>query len=211
MANKKDKKVKAGKVRASLSLRDNKGRFTTNIFKREVIKSILSRKIDVSKDQSNKDRQRIDQIIKEAKITQAELNREYKKNIEMFSSMLSDRYAETTFRNSNDIENDIENYKGKFQILRNGEKINVTKVEMKHEFKKLKQFFSTSLNAADFSQRVKLTFDGKMIISIPDIKELRKKYRDEIKEAKEQGGENMVELVETLQGEFENETQLYGS
>jgi hypothetical protein len=203
-----NKHQQAGKIRAKSALRDNKGRFTTNIFKREVLKTIAAKKgFDVSKDERQRDKAVIDEVIKKAGITNAELNREYKKNIDFFSDMIENGTVTTTFKNSNQIEADINSYKGKFQILRNGERINVTKTEIKLELKKFKQFIASNMNASDFSQKIKLSFDGKMILQLPDLKKFRDEHREEISELMDEMNEpdstSMQDYVDLLTDEFD--------
>lgn len=182
MAKKKiNPKVKAGKKRAKLSLRDSKGRFTTNVFKREVIKTILAKRgINVSKDQTKKDRAEVDRVIKEARITQTELNKEYKKNIDIFSEMIYSGGLLSSWRNFNQILSDIEKYNGRFGIRptnREPWEI-VTKDLAKLRVRQFKQLISSHLDASDFTMKYLLTFDGTLVLTIPDMKPLRKQAKE---------------------------------
>ena len=209
-----NKKVLAGKKRASLSLRDSKGRFTTNLFKREVIKTVLAKKgIDVSQDEKQKDRSNINEIIKASGITQTELNKEYKQNIDFFSNLIENGAITTTFKNANQIEKDVNNFKGSFIITRKGENIKVTKNEMKLELAKFKQFISSTVNASDYSQKIKITFDGKMIINIPDIKKMRRNIKDDFDDGFEDDSETMQQVIDYMTDEFDDNDDIiiYGS
>lgn len=205
--------VKGGKTRAATSLRDSKGRFTTNIFKREVLKTVAASKgFDVSKDERAKDKAIIDKVIKDAGITQSELNKAYKQNIEVFSDMLQNGGLKTTFKNANQIADAIDKYKGKITVSSKGVSKQMTKTEARFRLDKFKQFLSTSVNASDFSIRMQLGFDGKLDINIPDADYLRERYEYEIDDAADDK-ELMQSLIEDIQDEFDNneDVVIYGS
>jgi hypothetical protein len=167
-------KVKAGKQRSSTGIRDKNGRYVSKIFTNEVKKTILAtKKIDVSKinpDQTEK----IDKLLKEAKVSAKEIKRFYEKNQFIFEDLLEKGKLKGTSKNSTQIENTIENYKGKI-FINDGKNIKeYSKSDAKLLLVSFKSFLSDNINVVDFTLKPTLTLDGTLTINIPDSKKLLK-------------------------------------
>lgn len=160
------------KKKRPVQLRDDKGRFLSNIFKREVLKSIAASKgFDVSKDNTEKHRKQVDEIIKGAKITDKQLLKQYKENISFFSEMIEIGYDTSTFRNSGQIISDIEKYKGRIYMLTNNVEERVEKATAKLRILRHLQLVKGSTNIQDFSIRLYMYLDGRLVIQLADYHE----------------------------------------
>lgn len=194
-AKQKDpKKVLAGKIRAQNSIKDSSGKYVSKIFTNEVKKTILAtKKIDVSKihpDNSKK----IDQLIKEAGINPEQIKKFYEKNQFIFENLKKQGKLKGTWRNSNQIEKAIRDYKGTI-FINDGKKIKeVSKAEAIFQVMNFKQNLSSRMNVVDFTIRPELSLDGILTLKIPDSKKLLQAVK------KKAGVKNLSELDE-LTGE----------
>jgi hypothetical protein len=197
--------MKKQSAKVTVRLRDEKGRFTTNKFRDEVIKGLAASKgvssfVKQKKRSVEKD---AEQIIKEAKITNKELKYYYNVNKETFITRLRSGYDQDLDRNYNQLNKDIENYKGK--IFLNGKE--VSKHQMKYQIEKFKQLLSTEINVVDFTVRPKYYFDGKIEIDLPNadkvLKELMKYF--DVKKAEDLDEFTGEEITQALKEILDND------
>jgi hypothetical protein len=204
-----------------LRIRDSKGRFANKVFT-DVVKIELAAskgvKITESYTQNGKEKERhkpISKIEKEAKITPEELKQYYDKHRSTFEMMLESGGDKSLSKNYNQLEQSFNTYKG--EIIINGK--SVSKSEAKLMLDKFKQHLSISINAVDFQTKPLLTFDGKMIIELPDVDNLENELLEyfgetDIEEVYENfsGAEITQALKEILDEEFgEDEVVIYAS
>jgi hypothetical protein len=172
------KKVLAGKMRQATGIKDASGKYVSKIFTNEIKKTLLAtKKVDVSKiapDQSDK----IDQLLKEAKISPKQIKSFYTKNKEIFDDLKTFGKLKGTSKNSNQIEKTIDTYKGKIFLNNGKEVIEVSKAEAKFNFLNFKNLLSSNINLVEFYVRPTLSLDGTMTINLPDAKEFRKKIKE---------------------------------
>ena len=215
---KNEAKVRAGKIRQATAIKDERGRFASKLFVNEVKKTILAiNKIDVSKINSDQS-EKIEQLLKEAKIKPADVAKFYKKNPLAFEDLKTKAVFRGTSKNNNQIETAIEKYKGKF-FLRNekGELKEVTKAQAKYNLVRFENALKSEFNLAGFSIHPRLTLDGKMILKIPSPTKLLKDAREKLglKKGESFDGIDSATLNETLQellNEYyddENDIDLY--
>lgn len=213
---KDQKKVLAGKARQATGIKDDKGRFVSKFLANEIKKTVLAvNKIDVSKinaDQTEK----INQLLKDAKIKPQDVKKFYEKNPLAFEDLKTKATFKGTSKNSNQIEKAIKNYKGKILIQNEtGELKEVTQAQAKYKLVRLKNALQSAINLADFAIRPNLTLDGKMILKIPSATKVLKDLREALGLEKNESfddidSRDIAEALETiLNGYYENENDLF--
>lgn len=207
-------KVAAGKKRFSAAIRDEKGRYISAVLSNEIKKTVLAtKKIDVSKipsDQTGK----INQLLKEAKVTPAQVKKFYEQNQDIFEDIVKRGEIKGTSKNSNQIEKAIREYKGKIFINDGTGPKEVSKEKAIFEITRFKSFLSDNINVVDFTVMPKLSLDGKLNLNIPNAKNLLKQVReylgaknnDEL--ADFTGPEIMEALNDILSGIYDDEQDL---
>ena len=209
------KKVAAGKARAATAIKNEKGQYVSKIFTNEIKKTLLaSKKIDVSKiapDQTSK----IDDLLKEAKLTQKEVKKFYDKNKPIFDDLLTFGKLKGTSKNSNQIGKVIDQYKGKFFLDRGNGKIKeVSAAQMKYELTRFKNALSSNLNLVDFSLNPTFSIDGNITLKIPNTKKFFNDLKTyfgvkTIEELEDFDGAEIMEAAENiLKGYYNNEPDL---
>lgn len=199
------KKVAAGKARAANAIKDNNGRYVSKILYNEISKIVLATKgHDVSKI-SGEQTQKITSLMSEAKVTAKEVKNLYEKKPVIFEAMINEGSITGTNKNSYQLEKSIGNFSG--NIFINGEE--KTQAEAKLSLVKFKQYLSTNINVVDFTIKPKLSFDGKMILNIPDVKDLMKHLKEyfgvnTIKELDEFEGAEISEALESYFDDNDN-------
>jgi hypothetical protein len=197
-------------------LRDEKGRFVTKIFQEHITRALAAQKgFDNFKGEGRaKKQKKVSEIRKEADITPKELFTFYKSNEEIFLDMLENSSIKQLPRNSNQLEKDIDHYKG--EIMLNGEMVSDTKA--KFELLKFKQLLSSEINVVDFTITPEIKFDGTMILNIPNADKLLEELLEYfgVENAKEldefTGAEITAALKEILDQELgEDEITIYAS
>lgn len=198
---KNEAKVRAGKIRQANAIKDERGRFASKFFVNEVKKTILAtKKIDVSKiasDQTDK----IDQLLKEVKVKPEQVKKFFEQNKEIFENLKERGALKGTSKNSNQIENTLKNYKGKFVVIdENGNEKEFTQAQVKYKLVRLKNALQSSINAVDFSIRPTLTLDGKMILKIPSATAVIKGLREKLGLTSKQSFDEVdsLEIAEAL-------------
>jgi hypothetical protein len=184
-------KIKAGKARAAKGIKDNSGKYISNTLQQEVIKGLAASKGVSSRTEKNKSK-RIEVIKQEAKITDKELKKFYEINRESYDRIIKTGSLKEVTRNSDQIENDINNYKGKIYINRNGQKIKVSKSEAIQEVVKFKQYLASHFSTVEIVITPELTFDGRMILPIADAKKLYKDMKEKL------GVNNMDDMSDAI-------------
>lgn len=151
---------------AKYRLRDERGRFVSKLFSEQVTRALAAQKgvenfTGEGKGQRTK---KLSEVKKEAHITPRELFTFYDTNKPVFLEMLRTGTVKGMSRNSNQIEKDLSNYKGK--VFVNGKEVSAT--EAKLDVLKFKQFLSNTINVVDFTVKPKLSFSGEMFLDIPN-------------------------------------------
>lgn len=174
---KNPKKVLAGKIRQATGIKDASGRYVSKIFINEIKKTILStKKVDVSKihsDQSDK----INELLKDSKISPKEVKKFYEQNKEIFEDLNTFGKLKGTSKNRNQIDKAIDKYKGKMFVNNGTELKEVSKVDLKYQLASFNQLLSSNINLVDFVLRPTFSIDGTMTINLPDIKDFRKEIK----------------------------------
>lgn len=207
------KKVAAGKVRAATGIKEN-GKYITKIFSNEIARTLLAEKnINVSNvhaDQTEK----IEQLLKEAKLTKKEIKNFYEQRKDIFDDLKLFGSIKGTAKNSNNMEKILDTYKGKI-FINNGEEVKeVSKGTAKYELVKFKNFLSSTLNVVEIAYLPVFSTSGEMTINIPDGKQLfenlklyfgvtNKKSLDEI-----DGDDLMKAIEEILKDLYNDETNI---
>lgn len=214
-----EKKSIAGKKRASTGIRNERGQYVSKIFANEVKKTLLATKrVDVSKvnaDQSTK----IDSLLKDAKVTPAQVKRFYEQNKEIFEDLKTFGKLKGTSKNSNQIEKGIDEYKGKIFINDGGKVKEVTKSEAKLKLIKFKSFLSSNINVVDFTLKPTFDIDGKMTLNLPEPKKLLQDLKTffgvkTTEELEEFSGVEIMEALEEILSEMygeESDLTIYAS
>ena len=211
---KDSKRVEAGKKRDSGAIRDEKGRFISAVLSNEIKKTVLAtKKIDVSKINSDQT-EKINQLLKEAKVTPQQVKKFYQKNQDIFEDIVTRGELKGTSKNSNQIEKAIREYKGKIFVNDGTGPKEVSKEKAIYQITRLKSFLSDNINVVDFTVLPVLSLDGKMKLNIPnpqkllkDIKEyLGAKTTEDLEEFS--GAEIMEALSEILNGTYQDEPDI---
>lgn len=214
-------KVAAGKARAAAAIKDKSGRYVSKIFETEVKKTFLAtKKVDVSKIAADKT-EVVNQLLKDAGITQKEIKKFYDTHQFIFDDMVKNARLKGTSKNSNQLEKALTEYKGKVIIdYGNGKVKEVTAIKADMELKKFKQFLSSELNVVDFTIHPTFDFDGKMTLQVPDAKKLVKDLREYFGLEKDQDFDDIegAELTDAIKnilqgiyGEDETDIVIYAS
>jgi len=211
---KDQKKVDAGKVRQATGIKNEKGQFVSKIFTNAIKKTILAtKKFDVSKinaDQTAK----IDELIKEAKITPLQIKRYYDQNKDIFEDLNTFGKLKGTSKNKNQIDKAIDNYKGKIFVNNGLEIIEVSKVELKFQLAQFDQLLSSNINLVNYILKPTMSIEGTMQFNLPDVKDFRKKIKDRfeitnMKQLDEFETADVSEILkELLQDYFGKETDI---
>ena len=198
---KDQKKVDAGKVRQSTGIKNEKGQFVSKIFTNAIKQTILAtKKIDVSKINSDQTA-KIDELIKEAKITPLQIKRFYDQNKDIFTDLNTFGKLKGTSKNKNQLDKAIENYKGKIFVNNGLEKKEVSKVELKFQVAQFNQLLSSNINLVNFILKPTLSIEGTMQFNLPDVKDFRKKIKErfEITNMKQLDEFETADVSEVLQ------------
>jgi len=196
------KKVAAGKARAANAIKDSSGRYVSRILYNEIAKITLAVKgIDVSKI-SGEQTQKITSLMSEAKVSAKEVKNLYENNPVIFEAMINEGKITGTNKNSNQLEKSISDYTG--QIIINGEER--TQAEAKKDLMSFKQYITANFSVVDFTIKPSLSFDGKMILNIPDVKEILKHLKEhfELSSIKDLAEIDPAEITEALQEYFDD-------
>ena len=178
--DKDPKKVKAGKIRAQTAIKI-KGKYASKILVNEVKRAILAtKKVDVSRLHADNSK-KIEELIKEAKITPAQVKKFFESKKFVFEDMLEKGGLTGTSKNSNQIEEAIEKYKGKI-YLRNEKKKEKEdkKGNAKLEILTFINGCKSEFNCVDVAFAPFLSFGGKMIINLPNLEKFLKDLRKEL-------------------------------
>lgn len=210
-------KIKAGKARAANSIKDNSGKYITKILKKEVIKTLAAQKGVNTRTEKNKAR-KIEEVIKEAQISDKELKRYYEYNRDEFQKMIENKGLQGAHRNYNQLSGDLDEYKGKIFLQQGDEIKKVNKSQANFALDEFKQFLSTEFTAVDFSISPELKFDGRMIINLPDPEQMKERILelsewdewDEFINEVEPGGLAAL-LQKYFEEEFDGEIVVYVS
>jgi len=168
------KKSKAGKVRGSTAIRDSKGRYVTKLFANEVKLTLLASKgIDVKKVHADNFK-KIDKLIKENKVKPQEVKKYYEKRKFIFEELNEKGELKGTWKNSNQLQEAIEEYQGEIFINNGNKTKKVTKDEASLIINRFKTSVVGSINAQDFAVMPTLSLSGKMTFNIPSPTKLDK-------------------------------------
>lgn len=209
-------KVKGGKARAANAIKDDSGKYVTKIFKDELTRILAAQKGVASRDIKNNTR-KIEQVIKEAQITNKELKNFYEFGREEFTKMIKTGTKKGTARNSNQMEDDIDSYKGKISLVSKGKKERSNAAEASYKLDEFKQFLSTNFNAANFSLHPTYSFDGEMIIDVPSPEKIieylvEKSGAETFEEFLELDYSDQVEMLEDyFNEEYDGEIVIFSS
>ena len=202
------KKVAAGKVRAATGIKEN-GKYVSKIFSNEVAKTLLAtKKINVSKVHAD-NTEKIKELLKEAKLTPAQVKKFYEKNKTIFEDLKTFGNIKGTAKNSNQMENILETYKGKI-FINDGEEIKeVSKGAAKYELVKFKNFLSSTLNVVEIAYLPVYNISGEMTINIPNGKELFERLKlifgvKSKKELDEIDGSDLMEAIKEILNDIYN-------
>jgi len=196
------KKVAAGKARAASAIKDSSGRYVSRILYNEIAKITLAVKgVDVSK-LSGEQTKKITSLMSEAKVTAKDVKNLYEKNPVIFEDMINTGKITGTNKNSNQIEKSITDFTGTIYV--NGKES--TQAEAKRDLMHFKQYLNSTINVVDFTIKPKLSFDGKMYVDIPPVKDIMKflKERFDVKTIAELSDYEGGEITEALQEFFED-------
>jgi len=172
------KKVLAGKMRQATGIKDSSGKYVSKIFINEIKKTILStKKVDVSKIHSDQS-EKINELLKDSKISPKEVKKFYEQNKEIFEDLNTFGKLKGTSKNKNQIDKAIEKYKGKMFVNNGTETNEVSKVDLKYQLASFNQLLSSNINLVDFVLRPTFSINGTMTINLPDIKDFRKKIKN---------------------------------
>lgn len=196
------KKVAAGKVRAATGIKEN-GKYISKIFSNEVARALLStKKIDVSKVKADNTK-KINELLKEAKLTPAQVKKFYDQNKKIFDDLKTFGKIKGTSKNSNQMEKILTDYKGKI-FLNDGKTVKeVTPAQAKFELIKFKNFLSSTINVVDFSFLPTFDISGEMTINLPNAKRLLKDIKTSFgvkndEELNDFTGSEIMEVIQSL-------------
>lgn len=203
-------KVAAGKARAAGAIKDKSGKYVSNIFYNEVAKTVLAtKKVNTSKIESDQTGE-INQLLKDAKVSKKEIADFYNKHQYVFESLLKKGTLKGTQLFTDKLKKKVEGYKGKIFINKgNGKIVESSKTETLYQLAKFQQYLSDNINVVAFSVKPTLTIDGKMVLQIPDAKQLVKDLKQyfgakNIDELSEFSGAEITEAIqEILSGMYE--------
>lgn len=194
-------KIKAGKQRAKNSLRDNSGKYITRQLKEQVVKNLAAAKGVSSRTEKNKQKQ-IDEIFREANITPKELKTFFELNRDTYEKMVTTGSTKDVFRHYDQLKKDIADYKGKiYGKDKDGNIQPLSKEQAGKMIDLVNNYFKNNFKIVDWAIKPELTFNGKMILTIPDYKLLMKKMKEET------GTETNAEANEAVE-ENEEATEL---
>lgn len=196
------KKVAAGKARAASAIKDSSGRYVSKILYNEIAKISLAVKgVDVSKISAEQTK-KITSLMSEAKVTAKEVKNLYENNPVIFEAMINEGKITGTNKNSNQLEKSISDFSGDIYV--NGKQR--TQAEAKRDLMHFKQYLNTNINVVDFTIKPKLTFDGKMILNIPPLKDIMQHLKNafDVKNIKDLSDISGAEITESLQDFFED-------
>lgn len=175
-------KRKAGLVRQSTAIKYDNGKFANQYFINEISRALLASKgNNVAKIPSDNTK-KFAELLKNADVKKEDLKEYFLQNKETFADTLKNGTLTGTSKDSDDLETILDTFKRKIFVNNgNGEgKKEVTAIEAKMLLKQFKQKILTTCNAADFAMPLKFTFDGELILNIPDVKILMDKIKEKL-------------------------------
>lgn len=193
-------KVAAGKARQATGIKDSKGKYVTKVYQNEIAKIAAAiRGINVTKIDSTNDEQ-IKQLLIDAKLTGREVKQIFESKPEAFERLREEGVIKQTFKDSEDIEEIIRNFKGKFIIDNGTASEAVTSEEAIYKLQHFKQYLKSNINAVDFSIMPKISLDGKLTLSIPSPNEIVQKLKEyfDVSSIKELYNSEAAEITEAV-------------
>jgi len=166
------KKVAAGKARAASAIKDKTGKFVSKIFYNEITKTVLAAKgFDVKKI-SPENTAKISELMKEAEVTKKEIKDFYDRKPKAFERLIDEGEVNSTFKNSDKVEDTINEYSGKLLIDDGTSVREVSKAQAIHALASFKQYMKSHANVVDFAVSMKFNIKGSLSIQIPNANEL---------------------------------------
>lgn len=204
------KKVSAGKARAANAIRNKKGQYIPRIFQSEIERTFAAIKlnIDVSKI-SQGNIEKVNAIIKNAKVSKKEIKDFYEKNPIAFENLIETGALKSTNKSTSQLENVIADYKGKIFVFDGTETVMQTKAQAKYRILKFLQYIKTYANAVELKFKPTYTIDGKLTINIPNEQLFLKKLKEyfdvtSFKDFNEFTSEEMNEAIASVLEEIYN-------
>ena len=174
-------KRKAGLVRQENAIKTPTGKFASKFLENEILRNLLAAKntgIDTTKINSDNNK-KFKELAEQAGVTKKELKNFYEQNKKVFEDTIKNGTLKTTSKNADALEELLDTFKQKVFVNDGTGKTEVTAIEAKKMLKQFVQKLATHCNAADTVFFPLLTFDGDLIINIPNAK----KFGDMLKAA----------------------------
>ena len=170
-------KRKAGLIRQENAIKDDNGKFINKYYENEIARLLLAGKnVDVSKLHSDQT-EKFAALLKAAGVTKKDLKDFFISNKDLFADMVKKGTLIGTSKDSADLEEIIENFKRKIFVNDGTGNKETPKIEASMLLKMFQQALATNCNAADFAIFLQFSFDGDLIINIPNVETLMKEVK----------------------------------